>query len=341
MNANTSIMPPHGIELVRDNVFSKPGRWFKGALHLHTRNSDGKMSPDEALRWHKQNGYDFICFGDHWKVTTPVDPEKKVLVIPGCEIDSWHDDAVGNTHVMCVGVDGHADDFRPTERMGLQELWSHAQSISEYCWIAHPFWSTQSAESLKSYPGLRAVEVYNGLFDSTLAMGDGEYPWHMLLNEGMRIDALAVDDAHGREESVGNGWIMVKAAECTRQTIISALKQGDFYATRGPVIHDVRFEENRIVATTSPARRLIVRSSQFFGKCITAPAGRSFTSIEAEINLRDMDHARLVVEDHNGLKAWSNPFYFANSTIRPKSRLEPASPLPGASRSWNPEREVK
>ena len=314
------------IKLDRGNVFDKPGNWYKGNLHLHTTKSDGKTDPDTALRWHKDNDYDFVCFGDHWHVTEPRDPEGKILVIPGCEIDTWTDGTIGNTHIMCVGVDGIKGDFRPRNRAGVRELWDWATRISDYRWIAHPYWSTQSAESLKSYPGLKAIEVFNGLFDTTLAMGDGEYPWHMLLNEGVRIDALAVDDAHGGAESMGKGWIMVKAMECTRPAIIAALHAGDFYATRGPGIASVEFTDKSLIVRTTPAKRIIVRTNQFFGGVWTARGGEgdSIVVAEAKIDLNEMNHIRIVVEDHQGRKAWSNPFYFTDTKLQPKRRIEVA-----------------
>ncbi len=325
------------LQLTRGNVFSKPGTWYRGAMHLHTTASDGKLSPDEALAFYKSQGYDFICFGDHWYVTVPRDPENKILVIPGCEIDTWENSTLGNTHVMCVGVDPARGQFRPTTRMGVSELWDFANSISDYCWIAHPWWSTQSPESLKSFPGLRAIEVYNNLFETSLAIGDGEYPWHMMLNEGQKIDAIAVDDAHGGPESCAQGWVMVRAAECTQASIIAALKAGDFYSTRGPKIESVEFTGTQMLVRTSPAKRIAVRSSQFFGKLVQEIPGQSVTEIRLNLNLNDMDHVRVMVEDHEGKRAWSNPFYFGATRLKPKHRIEPAQVAGRQAQTWSGE----
>ena len=310
------------VELRRANVFDKPGKWFKGAIHLHTTASDGKLSPDEALHWYKTHGYDFVCFGDHWRVTTPVDPEGKMLVIPGCEIDTWNDATVGNTHIMCVGVEGHHEDFRPATRPTVAQLCELAQSICQYRIVAHPYWSTHSAESIKSLKGISALEVYNHLFDETAAMGYAEYPWHMLLNEGCELDATAVDDAHGGVESLGHGWVMVKATTCTQEAIVAALQAGDFYATQGPEIRSVGFGGMTLVVQTSPAQRIIIRTNQFFGAINTAVGGEAVTSARAKIDLVEMNHMRIEVEDTQGRKAWSNPFYFTNSLMRPKARTE-------------------
>jgi len=322
------------VTLKRANVFDKPGQWFKGALHFHTKNSDGKLTPDEALNWYKGHGYNFICLGDHWRVTMPVDSGEggKMLVIPGCEIDTWNDATVGNTHIMCVGVEGHREDFRPPARLTVAELCALAESISQYRVVAHPYWSTHSAESMKSLKGISALEVYNHLFDETCAMGYAEYPWHMLLNEGCAMDATAVDDAHGGAESLGHGWVMVKATACTQEAIIAAFQAGDFYPTQGPTIESVRFDGLRMIVKTSPARRIIIRTNQFFGALVTAPEGGAITSAEAQITLSEMSHMRVEVEDQQGRKAWSNPFYFSNTLLGSKARTE-SSMSAGAERS--------
>lgn len=40
-------------------------QWLKGQVHLHTTNSDGHVSPANAVRSYEQAGYDFIAFTDH------------------------------------------------------------------------------------------------------------------------------------------------------------------------------------------------------------------------------------------------------------------------------------
>ena len=40
-------------------------RPLKGALHCHTTRSDGKGTPEEVIRLHAQNGYDFMALTDH------------------------------------------------------------------------------------------------------------------------------------------------------------------------------------------------------------------------------------------------------------------------------------
>ena len=305
--------------LSRNNPFDPlaPGGWWKGAVHFHSRGSDGHMEPDAIVAMLKQRGYDFMCLGDHWCVTVPTDPEGRMLIIPGCEIDTWTDDTPGNTHLMCIGVTRPPGNFRPAERPTHRELWETAKAISAFQVLNHPYWSTRSTEFLKSYDGLTAIEVYNHKSEVDNAMGYGEYPWHLLLNEGRRIDALAVDDAHGGPETFGHAWLMVRATDLTQAAIIAALQQGQFYSTRGPTIAAVTFSDDRMQVTCSPVRRVIVRGNQFFGKVFTAKPGEMLTRIDCPIALGEMEFARIELEDDAGLKAWSNPLWFANTQLNP------------------------
>jgi hypothetical protein len=56
---------------------------------------------------------------------------------------------------------------------------------------------------------------------------------------------VAADDAHhyhGRgDASPGRGWVMVRAAELSAPAIITAMQKGDFYASSGVILRDVRY----------------------------------------------------------------------------------------------------
>ena len=68
-------------------------RWFKGNTHTHTLNSDGDSTPDEVVRWYReQKTYQFLVLTDH-NFLTSVDglnavhgADSKFLVIRGEEV---------------------------------------------------------------------------------------------------------------------------------------------------------------------------------------------------------------------------------------------------------------
>ena len=50
-------------------MFDSSMPFFKGNLHAHTTNSDGRRTPQEVIELYKAHGYDFLALTDHWKRT--------------------------------------------------------------------------------------------------------------------------------------------------------------------------------------------------------------------------------------------------------------------------------
>ena len=56
--------------------------------------------------------------------------------------------------------------------------------------------------------------------------------------------ALAADDSHnflGKNNSIGRAWMMVQARHLTPESIIKAIESGDFYATTGVILKEMKF----------------------------------------------------------------------------------------------------
>lgn len=73
------------------NMFAESGNWYKGNLHSHTTNSDGRMTPEEAVSLYKNYGYHFLCLSEHDLYTDlreQFDSEDFIL-LPGVEASVW------------------------------------------------------------------------------------------------------------------------------------------------------------------------------------------------------------------------------------------------------------
>ena len=85
-------------------LFSDSQPFFKANFHCHTTNSDGRLSPDECVKFYKDSGYDILAITDHRTVTPPpAQAAGRPLLIPGIEIDyllpgQW-------VHVLGIGMD--------------------------------------------------------------------------------------------------------------------------------------------------------------------------------------------------------------------------------------------
>jgi hypothetical protein len=113
-----------------------------------------------------------------------------------------------------------------------------------------------TAEDLAKVRGERFFEVYNG-HPGVFNYGDANHPsaermWDIILarrlvkTDGEIMFGLATDDSHEYHEyrvgkvNPGRGWVMVRAVHLTPEAIINAMERGDFYATTGVEISQIK-----------------------------------------------------------------------------------------------------
>jgi hypothetical protein len=128
--------------------------------------------------------------------------------------------------------------------------------------------------------GDRFFEVYNGhpevRNDGDAYHASTEKIWDILLTfrlTELGLDpmfALAVDDSHHyhafarTNSNSGRGWIMVRAPRLDAESLIAAMEAGDFYATSGVRLKDVRREAKRL-SVEIDAEKDVSYTTQFIG----------------------------------------------------------------------------
>jgi hypothetical protein len=299
----------------QDAAFAAPGRFWKGNIHTHSDASDGVRTPEAVCATYREAGYDFLALTDHFlaKYHFPVVDTRPFrtagfTTILGAELHAPATALGEMWHILAVGL---PLDFAPPppDETGPQ-LAARAIAAGAFVAIPHPGWYALTAADANTLPGAHAVEVYNHTSQLRTERGDGVYLADQLLAEGRRITLLAVDDAHFVCPDAFGGWVMVKARANEPDALLAALKAGQFYATQGPAIHDITWEEDSVEITCSPAASIMVLGRGSRAAQSVAPfQTRARLSIAA---LRAGGFARVVVADAQGRRAWSNPIHFPN-----------------------------
>ena len=113
--------------------------WYKGSIHSHTTESDGRLSPKQMCEVYRKAGYDFVAITDHNRVTdTRPCSSSDFITIPGVEIGSRPD------HVLHIGAESlHTGSNMSEALQGLRE--EPGVAI-----IAHPHWSNMSWDRIAS-----------------------------------------------------------------------------------------------------------------------------------------------------------------------------------------------
>lgn len=137
-----------------------------------------------------------------------------------------------------------------------------------------------TAEDLAAVEGERFFEVYNG-HPSVHNPGDELHAstdriWDIILTlrlaelGGGVIYGVATDDAHqyhdyaGNRSNPGRGWVMVRAIRLTPESIVAAMEAGDFYASTGVQLKDVRSDGSTLQVEIEPERGVTYKT-QFIG----------------------------------------------------------------------------
>lgn len=299
--------------MIADPAFARPGRFWKGNVHTHSTASDGVRSPEAVCATYREAGYDFLALTDHFMAkygfpivdTRPFRTDRFTTIL-GAELHAPAT-ALGETwHILAVGLPA---DFAPlAEGESGPAIAARALAAGAFVAIPHPAWYALGPEDAAAIPGAHAVEVYNHTSQLRTERGDGVHFADMLLARGRRISLLAVDDAHFACMDAFGGWLMVKAPANEPQALLAALKDGAFYATQGPIIHDVAWREEEVEVTCSPAASVMLLGR---GSRAVQHVAPGTTRVRLPFGAhRAGGYARLVVADAQGRRAWANPVHF-------------------------------
>lgn len=299
----------HFLVLSDHNKLAEGTKWVNGSEKKRARTA---KAYEEAFGPHwvekeERKGKDESETGTFYRLKTLaefrtlVEEPGKFLLIPGEEIS----DSAENKPVHLNGV--NLRELVPPQGGAtvFESLQNNVNAVLEQekkygtpmlVHVNHPnFGWALTPEDLWRLDGERFFEVYNG-HGGVRNYGDEEHlsterTWDIMLAKRLGdlnkpiMYGMATDDAHvfstipGGGSNPGRGWVMVRARYLTPNHIIESLKAGDFYASTGVTLKDVRFANNTLMVEID-ARPGVSYRTQFIGtprdydrNATTRPAG--------------------------------------------------------------------
>lgn len=317
-------------------------KFFKGNMHCHSNLSDGKMSPEELKDAYKSHGYSFLAITDHehFNCHSYLDDEEFITITSAeyaikefpeqstgtnlnmkvCHLNLYAKEQDNDFSICYNSIFDHFSKGERREKIRKSEEYERVYSgegISELIKIAnengffvcynHPRWSLENYREYSKYEGLWGVEILN-----TACHIDGLYEYDInvfddFLRDGKKIFASCGDDNHS-ESSMFGAFVMVNAEKLDYNTIISALLNGEFYSSSGPVINEMYVEDNKVYIKCSDAKR-ISYSTQ--GRRATALRAKDNEYVnEAVFEIKQTDgYFRIDVMDEYGNRANTQAYY--------------------------------
>ncbi len=320
------------------------GKFYKANLHCHTTISDGKLTPEEVKEHYKSHGYSVVAFTDHDVfIKHPELCDDEFIALNGYEIEvnqtaedtdspfkkcchlclvalspdtekqvCWHREKYlfGNApqYKDQVKFDESLPDFeRSFNTECINEIIKRGKENGFFVTYNHPTWSMEEYTDYMSYEGMDAMEIVNY---SAVVTGYPEYNANVfdaMLRGGKKLYCIAADDNHSRISMCG-GFTMIKADKLDYCTITKALKDGNFYASEGPEINELWYEDGKIHVKCSEARQICFRCGKRRTRSRRADENGLLT--EAVFELPELyEHVRVTVIDKNGKHADSQVYY--------------------------------
>jgi len=282
------------------------GRWFKGNLHTHTTQSDGLLSPEEAIAWYREHGYDFLALTDHWVLTRgqAFGQTDDFVTISGTELDG------PGYHMLALGISDLPDHELAESPQALTDA---VIALGGLPFFAHPYWTGQTSAEMASIRGIVGIEVFNSVCEKEVSLGYASVHWDELLARGLRLNALAVDDVHWKRGAQGGGFVMVRTESPNERSILEALRNGYFYSSTGPKIAGLRVVYRRdgqpaLRVHCGPCTTITFHASGPRGHRFRAPQGEILDTATLPIRPEQV-YLRVECADAQGGVAWSNPVY--------------------------------
>lgn len=296
---------------------------FKANLHSHSNLSDGRLTPEALAVAYKAQGYSILAITDHEapydhsRLSSPdflmlTGYEAYIRPSASCQLDPYGPEIHLNLlakepHNTCfVNYDPEFCKYMPHalaesrpqagslgprqyDREYIRRFIRDAIQAGYLVTYNHPNWSMEEPEEILHYEGFFSLEIFNtgsmviNGHESNLGLYD------RLLRHGKFPYVHGADDNHNKHpfgdplcDSFG-AWAMVIAPELSYPAIIRALEKGDFYASTGPTIRELRLEGSHVVLTCSEARRVTMHLSPKRAQNICGQAGESITSAAFDI----------------------------------------------------------
>lgn len=321
---------------------SKKG-YYKANLHCHSTVSDGHKTPEELKEMYKAHGYSVLAYTDHDVLLDHQDlTDKDFLALNGLEMEINEEGVSGKAmkccHICFIALEsdnlkqfcyhrskylfGNAPEYRKYLKFDdsepdfereytpecISKMMEEGRKNGFFVTYNHPGWSLETVKEYGEYHGMNAMEICNyGCFvDGYPDYNEKDYD--AILRGGEKIYCVSTDDNHNRREDSFGGFTMINTENLEYREITKALEEGKFYASQGPEIYDLWYEDGKIGITCSAAAQIVLNTGIRRTEIVFGSVEEPVTSAVFTVGEEDM-YSRITVTDFSGKHANTSAYY--------------------------------
>ncbi|MCL2421008.1 MAG: PHP domain-containing protein, partial [Defluviitaleaceae bacterium] len=176
----------------------------------------------------------------------------------------------------------------------------------------HPYWSLNTYAEYSKLKGCFAMEIYNHNCEvDDGCCGYAPQVYDDMLRLENKLFCFAADDNHNYgpshlpdKDSFG-GFININSSSLKYEDVITALIDGNFYASQGSEIYEISLEDSALTVQCSPAQSVRVYTQ---GRKCYEQTGNGLTKATFQLS-GDEGYIRIVCRDKDHKVANSNAYW--------------------------------
>ena len=213
-------------------------------------------------------------------------------------------------YVDLIKFDESKPDFKKIYSVdGVNAAIKEARDNGFFVTYNHPVWNMETSAEYCAYQGVNAMEICNNGSYTDGLEEYSPYVYDQMLRSGKKIFCIGADDNHNKHpfdspkcNSFG-AFTIIKAEKLEYEAITRAMLNGDFYASQGPEITELYFEDNKVYVKCSDARRITYTAGSRRAQC-------EYDTDHAVFSVWDEDmYFRITVQGKDGKFANTNAYF--------------------------------
>lgn len=308
------------------------GRFYKANLHCHTTLSDGHLSPEDVKVVYMQAGYSVVAYTDHNLLASHTELcDDDFVALNGVELEfsrsDWYENPVA-CHLCAIAPKrdelplkaeykldtdspNYVYDYTPEN---INRVIADARNRGMFVTYNHPTWSMENYTKYINYENMHAMEICNY---GAVVGGFPEFNQRVyddMLLSGKRIFCISADDNHNENpldspssDSFG-AFTVIKAEKLDYESITDALLKGNFYASQGPEIYKLWYENGFVNIECQEAAQIQFITGHCRCERAAARCGDGLNRASFKVEATDI-YFRINVVDIHGNMAHTNAYF--------------------------------
>ena len=204
-----------------------------------------------------------------------------------------------------------ANDKYSTVKYNVKSINKMIKQADKEGWLVqynHPVWSQNKPKDYLGLKGLWGMEILN---NDCIVGGYNEenpYVYDLMLRDGQTLCATGNDDNHSQKDRFGC-FTMIGANSLDYQGVIDAMVRKDLYASNGPTIDYIYYENGSFYIKCSPVVKISIQTGVRKTRVVANDGPITTAQLDDFDFSSNVGYYRFEITDQKGKKAYTRAYF--------------------------------